>query len=72
MRGPGQFTDFVLKLGGKPNVPRYPGHDFFNVLMRARRSKDRGKLRQLAAQIAALFLTRRKDGSWSGHQRSGH
>ena len=62
---PGQFTDFVLKLGGKPNVARYPGHDFFNVLMRAHRSKDRGKFRQLAAQIAMLFLTKRKDGRWA-------
>lgn len=61
---PGQFTEFVLKLGGKPNVPRYPGHDFFNVLMRANRSRDRGKFRQLAAQVAMLFLTRRKDGKW--------
>lgn len=61
---PGQFTDFVLKLGGKPNVPRYPGHDFFNVLMRAHRSKDRGKFRQLAAQIAVLLLTKRADGRW--------
>ena len=61
---PGQFTEFVLKLGGKPNVPRYPGQDFFNVLMRAGRSKDRGRFRQLAAQIAMLFLTWREDGKW--------
>ena len=61
---PGQFTEFVLKLGGKPNVSRYPGHDFFNVLMGAGRSKDRGRFRQLAAQIAMLFLTWREDGKW--------
>ena len=61
---PGHFTEFVLKLGGKPHVARYPGHDFFNALMRAGQSKDRGKFRQLAAQIAMLFLTRRKDGKW--------
>src|ERR1700687_2910008 len=57
---PGQFTDFVLGLAGKPGVARYPGHDFFNDLMRARKVQDRGKFRQLAAQIAMLFLTRRK------------
>lgn len=56
---PGQFTDFVLRLGGKPGLARYPGHDFFNVLMRAGKVKDRGKFRQLAAQIAMLFFTRR-------------
>ena len=61
---PGQFTEFVLKLGGKPNVSRYPGHDFFNVLMGAGRSKDRGRFRQLAAQIAMLFLTWRENGKW--------
>ena len=62
---PGQFTEFVLKLGGKPTVPRYPGHDFFNILMRAGKSKkDRGRFRQLTAQIAMLFLTRREEGKW--------
>src|SRR5437660_10048562 len=48
---PGQFTDFILRLGGKPGLARYPGNDFFNVLMRAQKVKDRGKFRQLAAQI---------------------
>ncbi len=61
---PGQFTDFVLRLGGKPGLAKYPGHDFFNVLMNAQRAQDRGKFRQLAAQIAILFLTRRRDGSF--------
>ncbi len=56
---PGQFTDFVLSLGGKPGLARYPGHDFFSDLMRAKKVQDRGKFRQLAAQIAMLYLTRR-------------
>lgn len=56
---PGQFTDFILRLGGKTGLARYPGHDFFNLLMGAQRVKDRGKFRQLAAQIAMLFLSRR-------------
>ena len=59
---PGQFTEFVLKLGGKPNVTHCPGHDFLNVLMRAHKFKDLGRFRQLAAQIAMLFLTRREGG----------
>ena len=62
---PGQFTDFVLRLGGKPNVPRYPGHDVVILLMRGNSKKDRGKFRQLAAQIAMLFLNRREDGRWT-------
>jgi hypothetical protein len=59
---PAQFTDFVLRLGGKLGIARYPGHDFFNVLMGAKKVKDRGKLRPLAAQIAMLYFTRRRDG----------
>jgi HNH endonuclease len=59
---PGQFTDFVLRLGGKPGLARYPGNDFFNVLMRAQKVKDRGKFRQLAAQVAMLYFTRRVKG----------
>lgn len=58
---PGGFTDFVLSLAGKSGVARYPGHDFFNVLMNASRSQDRGKFRQLAAQIAMLYFSRRRD-----------
>jgi 5-methylcytosine-specific restriction endonuclease McrA len=60
---PGQFTDFILRLGGKPGLARYPGHDFFNVLMGAKRVQDRGKFRQLAAQIAVLYFTRRVKGN---------
>jgi hypothetical protein len=59
---PGQFTDYVLRLGGKPNVARYPGNDFFNSLMGAKRLQDRGKFRQLAAQVAMLYFTRRGPG----------
>jgi hypothetical protein len=59
---PGQFTDFILRLGGKPGLARYPGNDFFNVLMRAQKATDRGKFRQLAAQVAMLHLTRQQNG----------
>jgi hypothetical protein len=60
---PGQFTDFILKLGGKIGIARYPGHEFFTVVMRAGNTKDRGKFRQLAAQIALLLITRRRNPS---------
>jgi len=59
---PGQFTDFILSLGGKPGLARYPGNDFFNVLMRAQKVTDRGKFRQLAAQVAMLYMTRHQNG----------
>ena len=53
---PGGMNDFVLRLGGKPAVPKYPGHDFFKDIMGARPGSDRGKTRQLAAQITSLLL----------------
>lgn len=61
---PGNFTEFVLKLGGKPEIARYPGHDFFKVLLNAKSSSGRGKFRQLAAQIAMLYMTRREGGRY--------
>ena len=59
---PGQFTDFVLAVGGKPAIPRYPGHSFFQRVLGMKPGRDRGKTRQLAAQIAILFLERRNNG----------
>ena len=56
---PGGMNDFVLRLGGKPNMPQYPGHDFFKEIMGARSGSDRGKTRQLAAQITSLLLANR-------------
>ena len=60
---PGEFTDFILQLGGKPEIIRYPGHDFFQRVLKMKPGQDRGKTRQLAAQIAMLFLERRNNGS---------
>lgn len=59
---PGQFTEFILKTGGKPELSRYPGHGFFRNTLGMKPGNDRGKARQLAAQLAALFLTRRRAG----------
>lgn len=56
---PGTFTEFVLKTGGKPQLPKYPGHDFFKEVMKAK-TNNRGDYRQLAAQMVMLFLTRRE------------
>lgn len=59
---PGAFTDFILGLGGKPEIARYPGHEFFQTVLGMKPGADRGKTRQLAAQIAILFLERQKSG----------
>ena len=60
---PGNFTEFILKTGGKPLVPKYPGHDFFSGVMKAKaNSKNRGEFRQLAAQMMMLFVARRETG----------
>jgi hypothetical protein len=56
---PGNFTDYILRLGGKPELARYPGHDFFTKTMGLKPGSDRGKTRQLAAQIGVLFFERR-------------
>ena len=57
---PGDFTQFVLKLGGKAGLVRFPGNPFFRQV--AVPSAARGGVRTLAAQIAMLFLTRRQQG----------
>jgi len=58
---PGDFTEYILKLAGKPEITRYPGHDFFSVVLKAN-NKNRGEFRQLAAQIVMLYLTRLSTG----------
>lgn len=59
---PGDFTDYILQIGGKPEIVRYPGHDFFVRTLGMKPGQDRGKTRQLAAQIAILFFHRRQKG----------
>jgi hypothetical protein len=60
---PGQYTEFVLAVGGKPELARYPGHAFFQGPMGLNPRTDRGKTRQFAAQISMLFLSHRERGS---------
>ena len=59
---PGNFTDFILTLRGKPAIARYQGHPFFKRVLGMKPSGDRGKTRQLAAQLTILFLERRNMG----------
>jgi hypothetical protein len=58
---PGNFTEFVLKVGGKPELPNYQGHDFFKTVMGAKVSK-RGEMRQLTAQLMMLFMSKLETG----------
>ena len=60
---PGGFTELVLKFGGKREITRYPGHDFFRRLVK-KDSTDRGAVRQLCAQISMLFFERATQGNW--------
>ena len=60
---PGEFTNFVLSVGGKPQITRYPGHPFFRRVLGMKPGQDRGRTRRLAAQIAVLLLERRNNGS---------
>ena len=66
---PGQFTDFILNLGGKPALKR-DGYSFFTKVLKMKPATDRGRTRQLAAQITVLYLERRKLGD--GHISDGN
>jgi len=61
---PGSFTDFILRIGGKPDILRYHGHTFFQKTLGMKPKSDRGKTRMLAAQLAMLFVEQRKNGAW--------
>lgn len=58
---PGNFTEFILKIGGKPEIAKYPGHEFFPQIMKAKTHK-RGEFRQLAAQMVMLHMAHRESG----------
>ena len=59
---PGGFTEFVLHFAGKPEIKRYPGHEFF--VNKVKKSNDRGSARQLCAQVGMLFLKEATKGNW--------
>ncbi len=67
---PGNFTEYILKVGGKPEIPGYLGNEFFNAVMKAK-PKNRGDYRQLAAQMFLRLEARRKSGELCGIDR-GH
>lgn len=60
---PGNFTEYILRIAGKPEIARYPGHEFFAKVLRAKPT-NRGEYRQLAAQMVMLYQTRRESGRY--------
>jgi hypothetical protein len=50
-------------MGGKPELDKYPGHDFFTKAMKTK-PNGRGEVRQLTAQMLMLFMTRRANGTF--------
>ncbi len=65
---PGSFTEYILNIAGKPEIPRYPGHDFFANVMKAK-ERNRGEYRQLTAQMVILYESRKKTGKLSDVNR---
>lgn len=57
---PGAVNEFILKTAGKPEIPKYPGHEFFGKVMGAK--ADRVKHRQFCAQWVLLFFARHESG----------
>lgn len=55
---PGNFTDFILKVGGKSEVERWFGYPLFLEVLKA---VNESKRRQLAAQVYMLFWTVRNE-----------
>jgi hypothetical protein len=54
---PGDYTQFVLEYGGKPDpdTGQYPGHNFFQNTLRMDADR-RGKARLICAQASMLFF----------------
>ncbi|MES2702084.1 MAG: DUF262 domain-containing protein [Bacteroidota bacterium] len=61
---PGGYTEFVLKFGGKREITRFPGNEFFKKLVKIP-NPDRGEVRLLCAQVGMLFFDEATKGNWS-------
>jgi len=42
MPRPGAFTEFILEIGGKPEIERYPGHEAIHLMLLVDRLLDDG------------------------------
>lgn len=60
---PGNFSEFVLRMVGKKGL--YEGHPFFRDRVAGKGDSDRGKKRQLCAQMALLMFEKRNNRRWA-------
>ena len=58
---PGRFTEFILEIGGKPELPKYPGEPFFPNAMGIKPTASRGRSRETAAQLYMLYESHREN-----------
>ena len=56
---PGNFTEFILKIGGKHREEQWPGDPLFKEVAKVRNNES--KRRQLAAQVYILFWSLRNN-----------
>ncbi|MDD9818125.1 MAG: DUF262 domain-containing protein [Gammaproteobacteria bacterium] len=52
---PGRFTEFILEVGGKRELLKYPGESFFHKVMGINPGTGRGRARTTAAQLYILY-----------------
>lgn len=64
----GKLHRFCAEIGGKPELARYPGHEFFSVAMKSK-ANTRGEVRQLVAQMTMLLMAWRKTRKLCGIKR---
>jgi hypothetical protein len=57
---PGNINDLILRTAGKPEIAKYPGHEFFTRVMGVKPSGNRSKFRQFCAQWALLYWHRKR------------
>ena len=55
---PGNFTEFVLRVGGKTGVEKWYGFDLFKQNLKV---SNESRRRQLVAQIFMLFFSVREE-----------
>ena len=58
---PGNFTEFVLRMGGKTGVDKWYGHQLFK---QTSKHSNESRRRQLVAQLFMLFWTVRKEAKF--------